>query len=120
MIKDLSLILVSILLSSLVTIFFLIKEPPSIVVVDDELLYKDFIIAISKSIESSEEKEVEEKVEIYKVAVKEFNDKIDQIAKEKNIVVFNKKAVMGGSEDQTGQAQELLKGLMEEVSHDKK
>ena len=119
MIKDLSLILVSVLLSSLVTIFFLVKEPPSIVVVDDELLFRDFIIAISKSVGSSDQAEIEEKIKIHKVAVDSFNKKIDQIALEQNLLVLKKRVVMGGSEDQTKQAQELLKGLMEEVSHDK-
>lgn len=119
MIRDLSLILVSVLLSSIITIFFLVKDPPRIVVVDDQVLFKDFIVAISNSIESSDQDEIEKKIKTHKVAVDIFNERIDQIATERNLLVLKKSVVMAGSEDQTNQAQKLLGELIKEVENDK-
>lgn len=118
MIRDISLILVSVLVSSLITIFFLVKQPASVVIIDDELLFRDFIISISNSIKTSEKEEIEAKIKIHKQAVDIFNDKIEEIAQKNNLLVLKKSAVMAGSEDQTKQAQELLNGLMIEVRND--
>jgi hypothetical protein len=117
MIKDLTLILTSILLSISI-IFFFTKEHPRIVVVDKSELYKEFVLAISKSVGSDNDEEIAQKIEIHKIAVGSFNTQIAKTAQDNNLIILNKNNVIAGGLDQTDEARELLKQLMKGVDHE--
>lgn len=115
MVRDAMLVLISSFLSVVIVSFFFIKEPPKVVVVDTSKLFFEFVIAISNSIENEEKAEIDKKIEIHKKAVDVFNKEIVEIAKERNLIILDKRTVIGGVEDQTDQAKDLLKNLMDGV-----
>ena len=120
MIKDILLISIAVLISSIVTLFVLTPDHPTIVVVDQKALFKDMVLKISNSVESQDEKEIAKKVQKYEASLKNFQQKMAEIATENNLVILYKDNVIGGAVDQTQEAQILLKELMEEVDVIKK
>ena len=74
--------------------------------------------ALAKPIADDEEEEIENKVKIHEKAIKVFNKEIVHIASKNNIIILDKRMVIGGAEDQTILAKTLLKDLMKEVEVD--
>src|SRR5690606_31162844 len=109
MIKNITLILASSLISIIITALLLgsfnqrfnklesdVANLPQIVVVDTKELYRDFVISIQESIEGSnlseeeEKAQIAEKVEKYKTAIDLFNTEIVNIAAKNKLIILDK------------------------------
>ena len=87
---------------------FLAKTPQKIVVIDRKELLREFIVNIAKSMDSNDEETVRKRTKIYKKKLEELDLRIDQIAKEKNLIVLDKAMILGGGEDQTEYTKTIL------------
>ncbi len=110
--KEFYLIIISVFISVTVN-FFLTEKPPRIVVVDKDEIFRQFIIQVQKATSSDDEKTLMLRLEKYKNVTVLIDKKMEQIAREKNFIIFPKGNVLGG-EDATLQAKQLLSDLMKE------
>ncbi|MBT4922414.1 MAG: TrbI F-type domain-containing protein [Rickettsiales bacterium] len=113
MLKDISVILITLMLNVLITVYFLVEQPQQIVVIDNEKIFNEMVLKITKDTEGAGEEEVELEVKKYDNIFKKFQAELSDIAIENNIVVLHKYNVIGGAIDQTEEAKTVLLDLME-------
>jgi hypothetical protein len=110
--RDLYLVLTSVVISVIVTLF-LTEQQPKIVVVDRDEIFKSMVVKIEQATATDDEKTLELKLEKYRNTKDLLDHKMAEIAKEKNFIILPKDRVIGG-EDLTDQAKSLLSDLIEE------
>ena len=110
--KDLYLVLISVVISVTVTLL-LAERSPRVVVVDRDEIFKSMVVKIEQATATDDEKTLELKLEKYRNTKDLLDHKMAEIAKEKNFIILPKDRVIGG-EDLTDQATSLLSDLIEE------
>lgn len=117
MIKNLTIIIISLILNSFITIFFLYEKPQKIVVIDNEEIFQEMVAKITRDTDGADERAIEQEVAKYDDVLKKFQQELAFIAEKNNLVVLHKYNVLGGAIDQTHQAIQVMLNLMEKENN---
>jgi len=87
------------------------KSDPTIATVDLEKLYQEYIYHLASNNDIKDE-ELELAAGKFENHFEEFKKEVRKISLSQGYIVFDSKAVLGGGEDITNQAIELMKDIM--------
>lgn len=84
-----------------------------IISVDMESLFKEFVISTANKDISSDD--ASQEVDVFAKSLAEFRVKLGELANEKNLIILDKKSVLGGVVEQTDHARILLNHIRKKI-----